>query len=190
MTNADYRDPDAAEAERIMCGPAIITFRTVKLAEANELLTRWDHPLGPCHRPFGSMSNVLVVDGEPVAVTVAASIVSPTVDSYARRQVVELARIGRAPEARWALRPTLRLWRAVLAHRWPYWPVEAAVSYALPGTPGDIYRFDGWRRVKECKPARPGKSSTWSRPSASDQIGDGRKTLWIFEYPITTEALA
>lgn len=164
----------------------------IDLDDANQLLTDWKHPLGACNRPFGIMSHALLIDGHAVAVTVAASTVSPTVDTYVRKETVELARIGRAPWVPWVMRPMLRLWRADLAHRWTHWPVRAAVSYAIPGTLGDIYRFDGWRRVKVCKPARPGKSSTWSNPSAADQIGDGKKTLWIFDYPqeVTVDAVA
>jgi hypothetical protein len=37
------------------------------------------------------------------------------------------------------------LWREYLAPAWRYWPVQAAVAYALPGKTGDLYRFDGWR---------------------------------------------
>lgn len=161
----------------------VMTVVDIELAHANELLVRWEHPLGACNRPFGSMSHALCVEGEPVAVTVAASTVSSTVAGFTRKQVVELARIGRGLDAPWAMRPMVRLWRAVLAHRWSYWPVQAAISYAIPGTPGDIYRFDGWERVKTVKRSSPGRNSTWSKPSASDEIGDGIKTLWRFVYP-------
>ncbi|QOR55396.1 MAG: hypothetical protein SHS37scaffold145_47 [Phage 71_18] len=162
----------------------IMAVELVKLAEANALLTEWDHPLDACNRPFGSMSHVLFIEGAAVAVTVAASTVSATVERYKRKQVVELARIARSPEHPWAMRPMLRLWRADLAHRWPYrnWSIDAAVSYSLPGTKGDIYRFDGWRFVKFTKPSSPGKGSTWAKPSASDAIGDGIKGLWIYDY--------
>lgn len=162
----------------------------VPLAEANDLLVEWAHPLGRCERPFGSMAHVMHVDGEPVAVTVAASTVSSTVEGYPRKALVELARIGRAADAPWAMRPMLRLWRAVLAHRWSYWPIKAAVSYAIPGKVGDIYRFDGWERVKVCKPSSPGQGSTWSKPSATDAIGDGRKTLWMYRYDLKELLLA
>ena len=168
--------------QQSLLGP-IMSVDLVKLAEANALLTLWDHPLDACNRPFGSMSHVLSIEGQPVAVTVAASTVSSTVAGYQRRQVVELARIARSPEHPWAMRPMLRLWRADLAQRWAYWPVSAAVSYSLPGTKGDIYRFDGWRFVKHVKRSSPGKGSTWAKPSASDVIGDGIKGLWIYDYP-------
>jgi hypothetical protein len=46
----------------------------------------------------------------------------------------------------------LRLWRDYLAGRWGYWPAEAAVSYALPGTEDKLYRFDGWKFSGKGKP--------------------------------------
>lgn len=148
---------------------------------ADTLLERWEHPLGPCNRPFGRQDWLMAIDGEPVAVCVSASTVSDTVAGYARGQVVELARIARHPAHRFVLRVALRLWRVYLAERWPYWPVAAAVSYALPGTPGDIYRFDGWERVGAVRPS--GGSGTWTRarPRVND-VADGRKTLWRYRF--------
>lgn len=165
---------------------------------ANELFLQWAHPLGACERPFAHMSHVLYVEGLPVAATHATSIVSPTVDRYKRKDTVELARIARADEAPWAMRPMLRLWRAGIAQsQWTTrrrgkgstGPLKAAVSYAMPGKLGDIYRFDGWRFVKFCKKASPGKGSTWAKGSATDDIDDGKKGLWIYDYqPIEAAA--
>lgn len=158
----------------------------------NDLFVQWAHPLGACERPFGHMSHVLYVEGVPVAATHATSTVSSVIERYTRKQTVELARIGRSDEAAWAMRPMLRLWRAGLAQsQWGprYWPVDAAISYAIPGKLGDIYRFDGWRFVKFCKKASPGKGSTWAKGSATDAIGDGKKGLWIYDYkPIAAAA--
>jgi hypothetical protein len=148
---------------------------------ADALLIRWDHPLGPCNRPFGRQDWLMTIDGEPVALATSASTVSKTVAGFERGQVVELARIARHPDHPFVLRVALRLWRAYLAERWPYWPVAAAVSYAIPGTPGDIYRFDGWERVGVTRPS--GGSGTWTRarPRVND-ISDGKKTLWRYQY--------
>lgn len=158
----------------------LLTVGEVELGDANRLLELWDHPLGACRRPFGSQSAILSIDGVPVAVTVSASIVSATVDGRARGTVVELARIARAPSHPWVLRPMLRIWRAELAQRWPYWPVAAAASYALPGTPGGLYRFDGWRRVGPVR--KSGGGGTWGGKSAANVVGDGLKTLWMFDF--------
>lgn len=162
--------------------PAPVAMAECSKGEANELLAEWEHPLGPCNRPFHQEHHLLVVAGEPVALTVSASTVSPTISTHRRNEVVELARIARAPDAWWAMRPALRIWRQVFAPRWETWPVAAAYAYALPGTEGDIYRFDGWELVGTVGKARAGKSSTWSNPSAADGIGDGRKKLWRYVY--------
>jgi hypothetical protein len=151
----------------------------------NYLLTAWAHPLGACERPFRQEFHGLYVHGSLVGVTVSASTVSATVRdgdrTWRRAEVVELARIARHPEQPWVLRPLLRLWREVLAPAWPCWPLSAAVSYALPGTSGDLYRFDGWRRVGPVRPSGGGGSWTSSAPAAN-AVADGVKTLWIHEY--------
>lgn len=153
----------------------------VPLATANELLTSWKHPLGPSRRPFGSLSHVLTMAGDPVAVAVAASTVSSTCAGMTRRDVVELARIGRAPDADWSLRVLIRLWRVGLAPSWPYWTARAAVSYAMPGTEGGIYRFDGWCNHGKTQRSGGGGSWTTSRP-AVNAVADGVKTLWVWHY--------
>lgn len=155
--------------------------------EARALCVAYGHPLGACDRPFGQEHWALVVDGVPVACAVTASLVSPTIRDehdreWRRNEVAELARIARAPNAPWSMRVMLRLWREVLVHRWVHWPVQLAATYQLPGTKGDLYRFDGWTRVRTVKKASPGRGSTWAKPSATDAISDGAKTLWIYRY--------
>jgi hypothetical protein len=77
------------------------------------------------------------------------------------------------------MRAMLRLWRDYLARRWPYWPVDAAISYALPGKLGNLYRFDGWRKVGQRAPS--GGRGTWSgRPAAA--VLSGPKTLYVYDY--------
>jgi len=167
----------------LLYSPSVVGVDAVDRKVANRLLDEWGtHPLGPCRRPFEVDSHVLSVRGVPVALTMTGSIVSPTVEEHSRREVVELARIARSPDAAWALRPMLRLWREVLAFDWHSWPFVAAYSYAVPGTEGDIYRFDGWEKVGRRRKAGAGKSSTWSNASATDEIGDGVKTLWRYVY--------
>lgn len=160
-------------------GSAPVSVIRVERGVANELLVEWDHPLGPCTRPFGREYFVLVVSGEPVALASSVSTVSaPVYQQYTRRNVVELGRLARSPRHPHALRAMLRLWREYLAPMWAYWPVEAAVSYALPGTTGDLYRFDGWKKVRECRPWAGG--GTRARPPRKIE---GVKSLWIYEYP-------
>lgn len=178
-------------APALLFAQSIVSIDECTRADANDLLTEWAHPLGPCNRPFRTENWTLTVRGEPVAVMVTAGIVSPTVEQHRRTECIELARIARAPEADWVLRPALRIWRAVLALEWQGWsPIRAAYSYALPGTPGELYRFDGWERIGERRPARVGATSGWSKPSKADAIADGKKTLWRWTYlsdePATT----
>lgn len=166
--------------------PSSVSAVRLDRGEVNRLLTDWDHQLGPCDRPFGQDHHGLLVGGRLVAATVTASTVSSTVTDehgvvWPRNQLVELARIVRDPGEPWVLRVMLRLWREVLAHEWEHWPAAAAVSYALPGRSGNLYRFDGWTFVRWTKPSSGG--GTWSGPGRANGVGDGRKGLWIYRYP-------
>jgi hypothetical protein len=171
--------------ERSTCAPAggPIGFAQITRREANLLLEAWRHPLGAYKRPFGYQAWAMVVDGLPVAVVVSGSAVSCRVhDDLRRDNVVELARIARSDAHPRALRAVLRLWTDYLAQRWTdaYWPIRAAVSYALPGKAGNLYRFDGWTDLGLRKPS--GGGGTWSqRPKAVD-IADGRKRLFVYRY--------
>ncbi len=118
-----------------------------------------------------------------MAAVSSGSVQSKTVaGGLPRRRVVELARIARAHEHPHAQRALLRLWRCYLVPRWAavYWGVDAAVAYGLPGQSGALYRFDGWTRYGRCRPW--GGTATWSRPSKTNEMGDGVKTLWIYRY--------
>ena len=155
--------------------------------DGNQFLAEWPHVLGPCNRPFGQEFWGLEVAGRMVSVAVSASTVSSTVTDgdgvqWQRSQLVELARICSRPGEGWATRPMLRLWRSVLAPMWKHWPVDMAVSYATPGKKGDIYRFDGWTFVRRVRQSNPGATSTWSKPSQTDLIGDGTKGLWVYRF--------
>ena len=147
----------------------------------NDLLVRWGHRFGPVHRPFRSEAFALEVDGVPVALAVSASVVSGTVAGFRRQEAVELARLCASPEHRWATRVMLRLWREVCAPRWKCWPVRVAVAYSQNAHHlGDVYRFDGWRRVSDnCGSSGGG---AWSRPRYASDAVYGKKTLWVYEY--------
>lgn len=163
-------------------------FDEIRPDEANDLIDRWGHPLGPCRRPYDSKAWGLAIDGQAVAVAMSASTVGATSAGYKRTQVVELARIARHPGHPGILRVMLRLWRDYFAARWDGWdtPVQAAVSYALPadengkGT-GNLYRFDGWKLWGKCKPW--GGGATWSNPSKANTMGDGVKKLFYYPFP-------
>lgn len=140
------------------------------LTEANRLLVRWGHDLGPVNRSFRSEPWVFLVDGRPMSVAVSCSIVSAHVSDsasnvlYRPEQVVELARLASAE--RWATRLMLRWWREVGARRWECWPVKAAVSYSDKNHTGNLYRWDGWRMVNDnCGSSGGGNVRAVRRPS-------------------------
>jgi antitoxin VapB len=172
-------------------------FVPTSLADANDLLVAFGHNLGPVNRPFRSEPWVFLVDGQPMAVAVGASIISSTVAShlghhvqtepcttecrtYARGEVVELARL--ASSTSWANRLMLRWWKEVAAPRWTCWPVKAAISYSQNTRHGgDLYRFDGW--VKGRSDCGSSGGGTWSRGRSTSDAAAGTKTIWVWRYP-------
>ena len=157
-----------------MCG-----LYPMPIEDANDLLIEWNHKLGPCHRPFRQEAFGLEVAGRVVAVAISASIVNGPVAGYERMEVVELARLAAANA--WANRVMLRLWREVCAPKWKCWPVKAAISYhknALHS--GNLYRFDGWEKVKDN--AGSGGGGSWSRVRYASEVVHGSKTLWVWRY--------
>ena len=93
--------------------------------------------------------------------------------------MVELARLGASVP--WASRVILRLWRETCAPRWKCWPVRAAVSYSHNAMhTGNLYRFDGWRPVRDDCGSSGGGS--WSRPRYATDVVHGKKTLWLWRY--------
>ena len=165
--------------------PATDGFVPCSLTEANELLVKFEHKLGPVNRPFRSEPWVFLVDSRPVSVAVGASIVSKHITDdagtvlYRRREVVELARLASCET--WANRLMLRWWREVAAPRWSCWPVKAAVSYHHEGLhTGDLYRFDGWRKVRSG--CGSGGGGGWSRQREETEALTGRKGLLLWEY--------
>jgi len=160
----------------------------VDLDYANALLVEWEHKLGPCERPFGSEAFVLELDGRPISVSISASTVSDTVAGkdraglrveWERGEVVELARL--ASVNRWVNRIMLRLWRETCGPRWAYWPVKAAISYSKNALhTGDLYRFDGWERIKTDAGSSGG--GTYTRKRYADDVVLGSKSLWMWRY--------
>lgn len=165
-------------------------FSEITVDQANELIEAFGHPLGPFNRSFGYQAWGLAIDGKAAAVTVSGSTVGATSAGYSRFQVVDLARIARHPDHPGIMRVMLRLWRDYLAGRWGYWPVEAAVSYALPGKEGNLYRFDGWKFYGYCRPWAGGGEQSWSNPSKANEMDDGIKKLYYYEYPTVSRDIA
>jgi hypothetical protein len=150
---------------------------------ANSYLESWGHRLGAIHRPFHAEAFVFTLFGQPIAVAVSASIVSSTVAEFRRQDVVECARLCSAPGYAWASRIMLRLWREVCVACWPCWEVKAAVSYSQNAHhSGNLYRFDGWSKASEQAGSRGG--GTWTHTRSPEDAAAGKKTLWIWRYPM------
>ena len=167
-----------------------VAVREITRPQANALLERFAHPLGAYTRRFGEQHFALVCRGEAVAVACSGTARRPTVaGGIARDRVVELARIARHPDHPRSLRALLRLWTDYLAPlfavKYPRWRVDFAISYALPTSAdgrrqGNLYRFDGWRDLGLTRPW--GGSTGWGNRSVANEIGDGRKRVFLYGY--------
>ena len=133
---------------------------------ANSKLEEWGHKMGTCNRPMG----ILVAHGlfhfnDLIALTVTADLVRETCAGLHRHEAIELARlIANRPHIN---RVMLRLWREFV---FPYFQKPWAVSYqdeALHN--GNIYRFDGWKKLAEHQ-----SSGTDQRSQRKGRV----KTVW------------
>ena len=155
----------------------IVSLESIDLSETNRLLVEWGHRMGPVNRPMGAIwCHALLHNGEPVAVVVAAALITERVAGFTRDEAIELARLCAARSD--LCRPALRLWRefvlpALSAAHGSRW----AVSYqdeALHS--GNVYRFDGWvdleqsRSGTDQRSGRKGRSKriwAWPRDAAA-----------------------
>lgn len=155
----------------------LVVFGFIDDAEADRLLVEWDHWLGGCGRPFGRQSFGIVIDGEILSVAVSASLRWP-VAGYKRDEVVELARQASHPDHSNLTRVCVRLWRIIAPREWSmkYWHVRACISYqnAIKHT-GNIYRFDGWKKVKEVKGGVTGRNARKGRQKYDP------KNVWAYD---------
>ena len=127
----------------------LATFDAIPLAEANALLARWGHEMGPLARGFidGQACYALVASGAPRAVVTHSTLIRDHVGGGAtwltRDNTIELSRL--CAENRWANRVALRLWRECV---FPGTGTAFAISYqdAQLHT-GATYRNDGWTRL-------------------------------------------
>jgi len=163
--------------------------------EISELLCAWSHPLhadGETYdRPFGFQAFCLEVFGEPTAIAVSASAPNEAVcEDLGRYNTVDLARIAASPDPRFAncLRAVLRWWREFLAPLWTVyhggWDIDAAVSYSLPGKPGNLYRADGFKKVAErrVKTRNSGGRQGASRAAKIAAAPDLVMGVWVWRY--------
>ena len=134
--------------------------------EADRVLTAWQHKMGPCKRPMGTLtSHGMFAHGNLCAVVVTADLVAATCAGFTRLEAIELARLcAERPDL---CRPMLRLWREFV---FPCFGRPWAVSYqdeALHS--GNVYRFDGWVQLRQH--ARSGTDLRSNRKGRS-------KTIW------------
>lgn len=170
-----------AERPPMLFEMPLVAVNRLEIDLANALIEQWGHNLGACLRPFHQEAFGLEVSRRIVAVAVSASIVSTTVNGFARNEVVELARQCADPSCSWANRVLIRLWRECCAQLWPCWPVKAAVSYSQNARHrGDLYRFDGWEKFTESAGSSGG--GTWTAKRKSSDAVSGSKTGWMWRY--------
>lgn len=187
-----------------------VAFYEVDLEEAVELLIAWRHPLHlpdpehpqgrPYTRPYGSVAYVMEDHGRTAGCAVLASTINASVckaRGWHRYNTVDLARIARSPDRRdeKSLRAVLRICREYLVPEWlgrfENWDARSAVlcgrpqvtalaSQSLPGTPGQLYRFDGFEHIRTSTGPKGGGHQ---KPSAANAIADGARGLWVYPYP-------
>lgn len=150
----------------------LATFDEIELAEANELLIRWAHKMGPLNRGNSSAlhCHALFCNGEPVAVVTTSILIRETVAGLPytnRANTIELSRL--CAGAPWACRVALRLWREVV---FPATGYRYAVSYQDANLhTGNVYRFDGWKRVAYSHSGTDSRSGRKGR----------NKYVWLWE---------
>lgn len=118
-------------------------------AESNECLERWGHRMGPLRRPLfrGALDYGLREKGELIAIATADTLIRPTAQ-LTRHDAFELSRLcAAAPRL---TRLMLRLWTEIA---YPEivrtWGTPWAISYQNAAMHnGDLYRFDGWVRLR------------------------------------------
>lgn len=180
--NADTKGRCTIRPEEVLFDVPICGLYSLAVDDANRLLVEWDHKLGPVNRPFRQEAYCLrLVGQDPIAVAVSGSIVNGPVAGYNRQEVVELTRLAAANP--WANRVMLRLWRELCAPAWKCWPVRAAVSYSHNAMHrGNLYRLDGWERIREDCGAHNAMLNRGTRRYTSDDPRAGTKTLWVWRY--------
>lgn len=151
----------------------LASFDRIELHEANDLLTRWGHRMGPLERGNSQAQHchVLRAHGAPVAIACTSSLIRECVGGglghMTRENTVELSRLCAGEP--WACRVALRLWRECV---FPGTGARWAISYQDADMhTGNTYRFDGWQRA--------GFSS-----SGTDQRSGRRgRRKWIWVWP-------
>lgn len=148
----------------------LVSFDSIDLGQANDLLLKWGHRMSELHR--GNQSawcHALFHEGKPVAVTCASTLITPSIlgdSGFTRENTIELSRLCASRPG--LCRVILRLWREFF---FPVCGFQWAMSYQdLDVHTGNTYRFDGWKRIGR---SRSGPDTRSGRPGRD-------KWIWIW----------
>lgn len=155
----------------------IASLHMIKKHDANELLERWGHKMGPINRGNSvGWSHALFHGDEPVAVVVSSSLIRECVGGglghLTRDNTIELSRLCASRPG--ICRIALRMWREFI---FPSLGYQFAISYQDAKLhSGNIYRFDGWTRA------------AYSRSGTDSRSGRKGRTKWIWLWPPQSKA--
>lgn len=149
----------------------MVSFESVQLVEANEMLSQWGHKMGPCIRGNArGWSHALMHEGNPVAVVITATLIRDAVGNAPglnRDNTIELARLCAVRSG--LCRVAIRLWREFV---FPALGYQCAISYQDADLHnGNTYRFDGWQRIAR------------SRSGTDTRSGRTGRDKWVWLYP-------
>lgn len=159
----------------------MVKYDQISLNIANECLKAWGHRMGPLRRGNqDAWCHALIFEGRAVAVTTASYLIAPRVGGagwLTRENAIELSRLcANRPSL---CRVVLRLWREFV---FPSLGFDWAISYQDADLhTGNIYRFDGWRRVgythsgRDTRSGRQGRNKyvwVWPPPAADGKNGE------------------
>lgn len=150
----------------------LISFDLIGRDEANDCLERWGHRMGPINRPIfrAPMDFGLREMGELQGVICCDTLIRETC-GFTRRDAFELSRMCAA-----APRINRALIRLFTEFAFPAvtraWGTPWAISYQNAKMHrGDLYRFDGWLRLREtCGGADP--------RAAKSTVSAQKRVIW------------
>jgi antitoxin VapB len=155
----------------------VIRFERIANDEANALLVKWQHKMGPLNRPFPGEAYALIHIADPVCVVTHGCLITQHVGGglshITRENGVELSRLCAARPG--LCRVGLRLWREFV---FPSLGCQFAVSYQDADIHnGNTYRFDGWKRMG------------FSRSGTDQRSGRKGRNKWIWVWSAEPRAV-
>lgn len=150
----------------------MVSFDSIPLKVANDLLVFWGHRMGPCQRGNArGWSHALFHEGRPVAIVTTSTLIRERcgggLGHLTRENTIELSRL--CAERPTLCRVALRLWREFvfpsLGYTWAISYQDAALHR------GEIYRTDGWSRA------------AFSHSGTDTRSGRKGRNKWIWVWP-------